>query len=59
MAQEIIWHSIEETIARDTETGVRSIIAPPEAVTREADRLPRRVAQAMTDTEILTALEGV
>lgn len=38
MAQEIIWHSTEATIARDTETGVVTVIAPAAAVQRQADR---------------------
>lgn len=45
MAQEIVWHSIEATIAHDTETGVETIIAPPEAVTRAT--LDQRVRDAV------------
>lgn len=65
MTQEIIWNSTETTIARDTVTGVETIIAPSEAVEREAARatiitdalvwLAADSAQAATRTAQITA----
>lgn len=45
MAQEIIWHAIDLTLARDTGTGVVTVVGPPEAVTRRT--LDQKVRDAV------------
>jgi len=45
VAQEIIWHATDLTLARDTDTGDVTVVGPPEAVTRRS--LERRVRDAV------------
>ena len=47
MDQEIVWHAIDLTLARDTETGDVTVVGPPETLAR--------MAREATDRAILDA----